>query len=101
MLHDPGLQQPEPLSLQQATADMCLLRRHSNIQSRSGSVSVGPLGPGAPKVLLEDSDGGQYQNQIDYILCRQRWRSSTQSAKTRPGALAQIMNTLLQNSDLN
>ena len=29
---------------------------------------------------------GQYQNQIDYILCSQRWRSSTQSAKTRPGA---------------
>ena len=25
-------------------------------------------------------------NQIDYILCSQRWRSSTQSAKTRPGA---------------
>ena len=26
----------------------------------------------------------QYQNQIDYILCSQRWRSSIQSAKTRP-----------------
>ena len=26
---------------------------------------------------------GQYQNQIDYILCNQRWRSSKQSAKTR------------------
>ena len=25
-------------------------------------------------------------NQIDYILCSQRWRSSIQSAKTRPGA---------------
>ena len=25
-------------------------------------------------------------NQIDYILCNQRWRSSIQSAKTRPGA---------------
>ena len=24
-------------------------------------------------------------NQIDYILCSQRWRSSIQSAKTRPG----------------
>ena len=24
--------------------------------------------------------------QIDYILCSQRWRSSTQSANTRPGA---------------
>ena len=28
----------------------------------------------------------QYQNQIDYILCSQRWRSSIQSTKTRPGA---------------
>ena len=28
----------------------------------------------------------QYQNQIDYILCSQRWRSSRQSAKTRLGA---------------
>ena len=27
---------------------------------------------------------GQYWNQIDYILCSQRWRSSIQSAKTRP-----------------
>ena len=25
-------------------------------------------------------------NQTDYILCSQRWRSSIQSAKTRPGA---------------
>ena len=29
---------------------------------------------------------GQYQNQIDYTLCSQRWRSSVRSAKTRPGA---------------
>ena len=32
------------------------------------------------------SPDGQHQNQIDYILCSQRWRSSRQSAKTRPGA---------------
>ena len=32
------------------------------------------------------SPDGQYQNQIDYIICRWRWRSSIQSAKTRPGA---------------
>ena len=30
--------------------------------------------------------GGQHQNQIDYILCSQRWRSSIQSTKTRQGA---------------
>ena len=28
----------------------------------------------------------QYQNQIDCILCSQKWRSSIWSAKTRPGA---------------
>ena len=28
---------------------------------------------------------GRHQNQIDYILCSQRWRSSIQSAKTRQG----------------
>ena len=32
------------------------------------------------------SPDGQYWNQIDYILCSERWRSSIQSAKTRPGA---------------
>ena len=32
------------------------------------------------------SPDGQYQNQIVYILCSRRWRSSIQSAKTRPGA---------------
>ena len=31
------------------------------------------------------SPDGQYQNHIDCILCSQRWRSSIQSAKTRPG----------------
>ena len=29
------------------------------------------------------SPAGQYQNQIDYILCSQIWRSSIQSVKTR------------------
>ena len=28
---------------------------------------------------------GQHQNQIDYILCSQKWRSSIQSAQTRLG----------------
>ena len=32
------------------------------------------------------SPDGQHQNQIAYILCSQRWRSSIQSTKTRPGA---------------
>ena len=29
---------------------------------------------------------GQHRNQIDYILCSQRWRNSIQSSITRPGA---------------
>ena len=29
---------------------------------------------------------GEYQNQIDYILCSRRWKSSIQSAKTSLGA---------------
>ena len=32
------------------------------------------------------SPDDQHRNQIDYILCSQRWRSSIQSAKTRLGA---------------
>ena len=32
------------------------------------------------------SPDGQQRNQIDYILCSQRWRSSIQSTKTRLGA---------------
>ena len=32
------------------------------------------------------SPDGQQRNQIDYILCSQGWKSSIQSAKTRPGA---------------
>ena len=51
-LHDPGLLQPEPLPLRQATADPYLHRR---LKHRSGSVSVGSLGPGTYKVLFEPS----------------------------------------------
>ena len=32
------------------------------------------------------SPDGQHRNQIDYVLCSQRWRSPIQSTKTRPGA---------------
>ena len=38
------------------------------------------------KTLACTSPDGQHQNQIDYILCSQRWRSSVPSAKTRLGA---------------
>ena len=32
------------------------------------------------------SPNGQHRNQIDYILCQRRWKSSVQSARTLPGA---------------
>ena len=46
----PSLLQPEPLPLWQATADLYLHRR---LKHRSGSVSVGSLGPGVHKGLFE------------------------------------------------
>ena len=38
------------------------------------------------RLYTRTSLDGQHWNQTDYILCSQRWRSSIQSAKTRPGA---------------
>ena len=38
------------------------------------------------RLYTRTSQDGQYQNQIDYIICSKRWRSSIQSAKIRPGA---------------
>ena len=38
------------------------------------------------RLYIWTSPDGEYQNQIYYILCSQRWRSSAQSAKTRLGA---------------
>ena len=53
------------------------------------------------KLYTWTSPDAQHQNQMDYILCSQRWRSSIQSAKRRDLTVAQIMNSLLPNSDLN
>ena len=51
------------------------------------------------------SPDGQHRNQSDYILCSQRWRSFIQSAKKKKKdqelTVAQIMSSLLPNSDLN
>ena len=44
-----------------------------------------PLPTTQEKTLHMDITDGWHQNQIDYILCRQRWRSSIQLTKTRPG----------------
>ena len=37
------------------------------------------------RLYIWTSPDGQYQNQIDYILCSWKWRSSIQSAKTWHG----------------
>ena len=42
--------------------------------------------PTAQENVLHMDITSQHQNQSDYILCSQKWRSSMQSAKTRPGA---------------
>ena len=48
-----------------------------------------------------DITDGQHWNQIDYILCSQRWRSSnSQQKQDEELTVAQIMNSLLPNSDL-
>ena len=91
---------PEPLPLRHFTADLFLHRRHSQFCL----ISVGSLGPGVHKenalvianTLFQQHrrrlytwtlPDGQYRNQIDYILCSKRWRSSTRSAKIRLGVV--------------
>ena len=46
------------------------------------------------------SPDSQHQNQIDYILCSQRWRSSQQK-QDQDLTVARIINSLLPNSDWN
>ena len=45
-----------------------------------------PLPTTQRRLYTWTSPDGQYQNQIDYILCSHRWRSTVQSVKTRLGA---------------
>ena len=48
------------------------------------------------------SPDGQHRNQIDYILCSQRWRTLySQQKQDWELTVAQITNSLLLNSDLN
>ena len=58
--------------------------------SRAKAIRAGhskhPLPTTQRRLYTWTSPDGQHRNQIDYILCSQRWRSSIQSAKTRPGA---------------
>ena len=45
-----------------------------------------PLPTTQERLYIWTSTDGKHQNQIDYILCSQRCRSSIESAKTSPGA---------------
>ena len=47
------------------------------------------------RTLHMTSPDGQHQNQINCILCSQRWRSSTESAKARPGTDCGLAHELL------
>ena len=47
--------------------------------------SIHPLPTTQEKLYTWTSPDGQHQNNIDYILCSQCWRSSIHSAKTRLG----------------
>ena len=49
-------------------------------------VPLTPLPTTQRRLYTWTSPDGQHWNQTDYIFCSQRWRSSIQSAKTRPGA---------------
>ena len=52
------------------------------------------------RIYTWTSPDGQHRNQTDYILCSKRWRSSIQSTKKdQELTVAQIMNSLLPNSD--
>ena len=55
------------------------------------------------RLYMWTSPEGQYQNQFDYIICSQRWRSSIQSEKKEDWELTvvQIMSSFLPNSELN
>ena len=72
---------PRSTEWSKAKANRVLPREHTGHSKH-------PLPATQEKTLLYTwtSQDGQHRNQIDYILCSQRWRSSIQSAKLRLGA---------------
>ena len=61
-----------------------------------------PLPTTQRRLYTWTSPNGQHQNQIDYILCSQRWTRSIHSAKQDwELTVAQIMSSLLPHADLN
>ena len=70
---------PWSTKLSRAKANRVLPREHTGHSKH-------PLPTTQERLYIWTSPDGQHRNQIDYILCSQRWRSSIQSAKTRLGA---------------
>ena len=62
-------------------------KRLTEFSQENGLVMANPLFQQHKRQLKTwTSPDGQYWNQVDYILCSQRWRNTIQSAKTRTGA---------------
>ena len=55
-------------------------------QEKALVIAITPFQQHKRRLYTRTSPDDKYQNQIDYILCSQRWRSSIQSTKIRPGA---------------
>ena len=60
--------------------------KNNSFAKRTTGYSKHPLPTTQEKIYTWTSSDGQHQNQIDYILCNQIWRSTIQSATKRPGA---------------
>ena len=58
-----------------------------------------PLPTTQERLYTWTSPDGLHRNQTDDILCSQRWRSSSQQKQDQELTVAQIMNSLLPNSD--
>ena len=71
-----------------AKGNRVLLRKHTGHSKH-------PLPQYKRRLYTWTSPDGQHRNQIDYILCSQKWRNSIQSAKTRPGAECSLDHELL------
>ena len=92
----PGVQNPTPLTISSMVSKaFCLGHRvfilESGIikfcQENALVIANNLFQQHKRRLYTWTSPDGLHRNQTDYILCSQRWRSSIQSAKTRPGAL--------------
>ena len=79
----------EKMSTHPSTSPSCTLVKDQRLivmPRECTGHSKHPLPTTQEKTLQMDITRWSVQNQIDYILCSQRWRSSIQSAKIRLGA---------------